>query len=44
MVILLQQGIMLICYKVCALLLRGFILVSEISVVTFGLFFSQYKT
>ena len=31
-------------YKVCALLLRGFILVSEISVVTFGLFFSKYKT
>ena len=30
-------------YKVCALLFRGFILVSEISVVTFGLFFSQYK-
>ena len=36
-----------LCYctvcKVLALLLRGFILVSEISVVTFGLFFSQCK-
>lgn len=29
-------------YKVCALVLRGFILMSEISVVTFGLFFKFY--